>query len=352
MSRYNYETKQSIEALKDITSNFARMSRVKDNPEVIIFACKFWNDDKDGFRKLIEAALVRKPELITQFKGKNGLKVKDEYIRLAVLTDPMVMASMNKEMKDKIDSKLFIEAFVKNPLVLTVKDLDCLKTRFKRIITVKGKDSKVEEKEVSSSLRTECLKAIRLSEGVSKYHQGYDDMALTISRQLDKSKNFQKTKYSPELLKNFATLVNSMIKKKNQKLRAVTVDAWLVNKGKPMYKAVRTSAEENSELEGLLADLPTAMLPEKLVERLIIAGVKINPDLFAHLAEYGLAKYIDSPTIKYNVYKSLKKHGMLKKASEYLDECDIAKSKNKLNGAEKREKARKEKEAEEKTLEA
>lgn len=350
MAKYNLETKEGIEALKNIKDQKTRERLVKRNPEVVVYACKYWNDNKDNFNVLVDIALNKKPEVITMFKGKNGLYVNQKNIQKAVLADPMVIAKLSDELKAQITPELFIEAFVKNPLVLSIKELPCLKHRYTRNVVVEEK-GQIVEKKISTTLRTECLKAIRINEGVSTYHKGYDDIALTIAHGLEKSKTYQHNKYSADLLKEFATLMNAMIKKGNQKLRAVSPEAWLTNNGKPMYKAVRKSAKKDSELEGLLADLPTARLPEKIVKRLVVAAVKSNPEVYLHLKEYGLERYVDDATVKYNVFKSLKKHGMLKQKERFLKEEDIQKASNKLAGAEKRKQAKKQQETTEPTNE-
>lgn len=339
MAKYNLETKDGIEALKNIKDQKTRERMVKRNPEVVVYACKYWSEDKVNFSKLVDIALKIKPEVITMFKDKNGLYINNKNLQNAILADPMVIAKLSDELKDQVTADMFIDAFIRNPLVLSIKDLPCLKHRFSRVVEVMDKGQTVIKK-LSTTVRTECLKAIRLSEGVSNYHKGYDDIALVIANGLNNSKSFQSKKYSAELLKEFATLMNAMIKKENQKLRAVSPEAWLTNNGKPMYKAVRKSAKKNSQLEGLLADLPTARLPEKVVKRLVIAAVKTNPEIYLHLTEYGLSRYVDDATVKYNVFKSLKKHGMLKQKDRFLSEEDSQKASNKLAGAEKRKKAK------------
>ncbi len=332
--KYDLTTKKGIEKLKTIKNPRLQKKIISKQPEVILYASKYWCEGKD-FKTLVFEALVRKPELILGFKDQYGLMVNYENVKMAVLTDPMIMSKMNDDMKSIVTVDLFINAFIKNPLVLTIKDLPCLKSRLSRNIIV-VEDGKQVTKKLSTTLRTECLKAIRLSESVSHYHAGYDDLALQIAEQLKDSRSFQNTKYSTELLGNFATLMNAMIKKSNQKLRACSVDAWRVNNGKPMYKAVRTSAKKNSELEGLITDMPTNMLPEKIVKKLVIQAVLTNPEFYLKLSEYGFERYVEDGTVKYNVYKSLKKHGMLKQSDRFLREEDVKKAKNKTAGVEKR----------------
>ena len=344
--KVDLQTKEGIEKLEKVKGYNARSRIVKKYPEVILYTAKSWSKEKADFKKLVFEALVRKPEIITGFKGKDGLFVSYEFVKMAVLADPMVITKMNDEMRGLITPELFIEAFAKNPLVLTIKDLDVLKYKFIREIEVYEKTTanKVKQKTkiIVTSLRTECLKAIRLSENISRYHEGYDDIALDIAKKLNQSKEYQNKKYSSELLSNFATLMNSLIKKENQQLRAVSAEAWLVNNGKPMYKAMRTSSKKDSELEGLISDMPTSLIPEKVVKKLIITAVKTNPEFYLKLKEYGFGNYVDNVTVKYNVYKSLKKHGMLKQVERYLDEKDVIKSKNKLDGVDKRKKAKQE----------
>lgn len=287
------------------------------------------------FDKLVHMALRLKPEIILNFKGKDGLVLSRNYITTAILQDPMVIAKMNDELRSFIDKELFVLAFARNPLVLSIKDLAILNKRLSREVTVVEDDKEVTKK-VTTTLRTECLKAIRLNEGTSVYHKGYDDIAIVLAKLLKSSKHYQANKYNAELLQNFATLMNALIKKKDQKLRAVSADAWLVNNGKPMYKAIRTSAKKDSELEGLITDMPTEMLPKKVIKKLIIAAIKVNPEYYLKLESYGFGEYVDDVTIKYNVYKSLKQHGMLRKVGVYLDEKSATKAKNKLEGVKKR----------------
>lgn len=345
--KVDLQTKEGIEILEKVKDYNSRSKIVKKCPEVILYTAKTWSKQKDEFKTLVFEALVRKPEIILGFKGKDGLVISYEFVKMAVLAEPMIISKMNDEMRGLITPELFIEAFVKNPLVLSIKDLHVLKHKFVREIEVtelSKETNKIETKtkKLVTSLRTECLKAVRLSENVSRYHKGYDDLALDIAQRLNKSKEFQNKKYSAELLSNFATLMNALIKKENQQLRAVSAEAWLVNNGKPMYKAMRTSSKKNSELEGLISDMPTSLLPEKVVKKLIITAVLTNPEFYLKLEEYGFGSYKDDVTVKYNVYKSLKRHGMLKQVQNYLNEEDTKKSKNKLNGVDKRKKAKKE----------
>ena len=348
--KIDLKTKEGIEKLEKVEGYFARKKIVKKHPEVVLYTAKSWSKQKTEFKKLVFEALVRKPEIITGFKGKDGLYVSYDFVKMAVLSDPMVIAKMNDEMRELITPELFIEAFAKNPLVLSIKDLKVLKHRFVREVQVYEKSKEADtpadlvNKKITTNLRTECLKAIRLSENISRYHEGYDDIALDIAKKLKKSKEYQNKKYSSELLGNFATLMNSLIKKENQQLRAVSAQAWLVNNGKPMYKAMRTSSKKDSELEGLISDMPTSLLPEKVVKKLIITAVLTNPEFYLKLDEYGFGDYVDDATVKYNVYKSLKKHGMLKQVENFLDEEDATKSKNKLSGVAKRKKTKQEKE--------
>lgn len=352
--KIDLKTKQGIEKLEKVSDFNARKRIVKKCPEVVLYTAKSWSKQKEDFKNLVFEALVRKPEIITGFKGKDGLVVSYEYVKMAVLSDPMVIAKMNDEMRELITPELFIEAFVKNPLVLSIKDLKVLKHKVEREVKVyeKSKDAngkpELVDKKIKTSLRNECLKAIRLSECTSRYHEGYDDFALEIAKKLNASKEYKMKRYSSELLSNFATLMNAMIKKENQQLRAVSAEAWLVNKGKPMYKAMRTSSKKDSDLEGLISDMPTSLLPEKVVKKLIITAVLTNPEFYLKLGEYGFANYADDATVKYNVYKSLKKHGMLKKVENYLDQDDIKKSKGKLTGVEKRQNAKKQPKVQEK----
>lgn len=333
--KINLETKSGIESLKNVTSNSKKRNLVKKNPEVVLYAGKYWSKDEENFKKLVHFALTLKPEIIINFKGKDGLVASKEFVETALLSDPMIVTKMNDELREFIDDKMFIRAFVKNPLILSVKDLKILKHRYSRKVSVIEDDKQVEKK-VTTTLRTECLKAIRLSEGTSKYHEGYDDIAFAMAKMLKASREFQGKKYSTELLQNFATLMNAMIKKQNQKLRVVSAEAWLVNNGKPMYKAIRSSAKQDSSLEGLITDMPTELLPAKVIKKLIVAAVLTNPEYYLKLDEYGFGKYKDDNTVKYNVYKSLKKHGKLKQIDNYLDEQSAQKAKNRYNGIQKR----------------
>lgn len=333
--KINLSTKTGIESLKDVTSFAKRKRLVKKSPEVVLYAGKYWSKDEKDFEELVKYALSLKPEIIVNFKGKDGLVITDQFVETALLADPMVVAKMNDELKEFINDNMFIRAFIKNPLILSVKDLKVLKHRYSRNV-VEMEDGKEVTKKVTTTLRTECLKAIRLAEGTSKYNEKYDSLAMGIARLLKQSREYQGKKYSTELLQNFATLMNAMIKKENQKLRAVSADAWLVNNGKPMYKAIRSSAKQNSSLEGLITDMPTELLPAKVIKKLIVAAVKTNPEYYLKLDEYGFGQYKDDVTVKYNVYKSLKKHGKLKQVSNYLDEKSIQKAKNRYNGIQKR----------------
>ena len=339
-------SKKGIEALANVKDPMARKRLVRKYPEVIIYACKYWYKPLESyqFSNLVKLALSLKPELITNFKGKNGLVPTLDYIKLAIQTNPMVMAQFSKEMKEQIQMDMFIDAFVENPLVLTIPGITCLKDTIFRTVKVDDHGQEVEKK-IRTTLRTECLKAIRLSEGVSRFHKGYDNFALHIAKKLQKSKSFQKNKYSPELLKNFATLMNVMIKKKNQNLRVIPKEAWLVNNGKPAYKATRDSVKDNSELGGLLGDFPE--FDEEFTKRLIIVAIKVNPNVYLDLNKYGLGKYQIDATVQYNVLKSLKKHGMLKKANEFLSEDALNKAQSKLKAQAKIKEAR---EQEEKTM--
>lgn len=327
-------TKEGIDSLQNITSFEDRKAVVLNQPEVVLYAAKFWDKQEADFEQLVKLALQKSPEIIISFKGKNGLVANRDFVETAVLADPMVITKLNAELKGFIDDKMFIKAFIKNPMILSLTDLDVLKHRYARKVTV-IENGKVTERRIVTSLRNECLKAIRLCEGSSVYHEGFDDFAKVISKGLQQSRDYQSKKYSTELLQNFATLMNAMIKKGNQKLRAVSAEAWLVNNGKPMYKAIRMSAKEDSSLEGLIADMPTELFPKKVIKKLIIAAILTNPEYYLKLEEYGFKEYKDDSTVKYNVYKSLKRHGMLTLVQNYLDEKTASRAKHRLDGVAK-----------------
>lgn len=336
----NLETKEAIEKLASITDFEQQKKLVEKNPSVIIYASRFWHN-APNFAFLVRKALKKNPELILNFKNNHGLFIDEQNIETAVLSDPMIMFRFSYGMKKLISPEMFVKAFAKNPVVLTVKNLPCLDFRFKVEFDIEQGGEKV-HKVFYQKLRTECLKAIRLSEGVSVYHEKYDDLAKAISKQIERYKNsFDKNKFDEKLLIKCATLMNVMIKKNNQQLRMVSPKAWLVNNGKPMYKAIRESAKKDSELEGLIEDMPTAMIQEKTTKKLIIQAILVNPEFYLKLDDYGMGKYKDDGTIKYNVYKSLKKHGMLRQYESFLTDTDFKKAKTKLQAVEKKKQDKK-----------
>lgn len=347
-------TKEGIEKLSKIQNYNTQKKLIAKNPEIILYASKYWSDNKSKFEKLVQYAIVKKPEIILNFNDKNGLDVNGVYVRLAVMSDPMIIAKLPQEVQDEyITKEVFVNAFVKNPLILSIKGVKVIKSKVSNVVVDYVKNEETGEtdsvtKVVTTTLRTELLKAIRLYEGVSKYHEGYDDYAYEVAQKMQKNKKKSDEMIDGKLLENFATLMNVMIKKDNQQLRVCTAKQWLVNNGKPMYKAVRKSAKKDSQLEGLLGDMPTDSLPEKTIKKLIIAAVKSNPDEYLKLDEYGLGRFIEDPTIKYNVYKSIKKHGLMSLVNGYLFEEDIQKAKNKLEGVKKRKLTRQSKENEDK----
>lgn len=314
MVKVNLSSKENIKRLSEVKDHRKRVKLVQAVPETVLYANKYWNDNKEKFSELVTIALKKNPEIITMFKGKDGLVADRSHLRTAVLTDPTIIKKLPKELKHLMSDGLFIEAFIRNPIVLTF-DTEPTKKR-------SGYGSK--------TWRT-CLKAIRLFEGTSTFRKDYDEEALRIAKRLKESKGYQQNKFAPELLQTAATLMNVMIKKRDQRLRACSADAWKVNKNKSLYKAVRTSVRKDSELEDLISDIPTKLLEPKVVKRMVIVAITVNPEIYFKLKEYGLGEYREDNTVKYNVLKSLKKHRLLYKAQEYLSEDDIQKGILKLN---------------------
>lgn len=313
-------TNEQIKLLSEVKTYNDRLLVIKKCPFVFPYMIKHWNDNKSELDELAYAAVEYLPDNITKL-GKGSIVPNEELVEMAMVSDPMVVFKFDDNLKSFISQELFLSCFAINPLIL-LADLDILKSKIVRRVNVSTKDGIV-EKVLKSTVRTECLKAIRLAEKVSRYHPGYDDFALSIAKEIATSSLFSKNKSKEEMIVKIPTVVNAMIKKQDQNLRACPVTTWKLNNNKTLYAALRESVKADSELEGLLGDIPTKLLPVKVAKKAVAVAITGDPEVYTKLDEYGLGAWRNDAYIKYVAYKSCQKHKRMDIIEAEFNEKDI-----------------------------
>src|SRR5574344_688113 len=295
-------TGELIEKYKSIKDFSDREKLISTMPFVFPYVISSWKDDKQ-VEKLVNDAVELRPENITKL-GKAGILPTENLVKTAVLKEPLVIFKINEDLKNLITKEIFIDAFIKNPLILTS---DC--KALKEHITRSFFDERLGiDKEISTTLRTECLKAIRLAEGVSRFHEGYDDFAVEIANKLIGSKSFKTYKMSDVILTKIPTVVNAMIKKHSPILRACPVETWKLNGNKTLYSVSRESAKVNSDIYDILADITLGLISPKVVKNSVLKAIAVNPKFYLRLDELGLGQYMQDQTVQFAFYKSCKKN--------------------------------------------
>src|SRR5574344_772452 len=143
-------TGELIEKYKSIKDFSDREKLISTMPFVFPYVISSWKDDKQ-VEKLVNDAVELRPENITKL-GKAGILPTENLVKTAVLKEPLVIFKINEDLKNLITKENFNRLFFDERLGI--------------------------DKEISTTLRTECLKASRLAEGGSRFHEGYDDFAV------------------------------------------------------------------------------------------------------------------------------------------------------------------------------
>ena len=283
-----------------------RLLAVQEAPYVLPMLWTNWKSDAN-IDKIVLLAIAGDANVFKQLQNKPDFVATKDYVNMAVESEPRFIFDLTDEQKDMIETNTIISAFQKNPVVLA-SNCKALKERVKLTFDVQ-ENGKVTKKEINPTIKSQLQLALRLAEGVSDYHKGYDDFALPIAEALQKSQLFGEYKNQPKVVENIPTVVNAMIKKQDQRLRCASEKTWKLYNNKVLHFAVKSSARENSQLEGIINDLPISQFDDKLVERLIVAGLKVNPKFYNQLSSVELAKYKSSSKVKKAYLQSLISHG-------------------------------------------
>lgn len=335
LSKESIKTKtlqfEELEKIKKIEDFDKRYVILKKYPFVLPYILNTWKTDTK-LKDLIKVAVENEPENILKL-SRGGIYVTKELVNLAVKLDPLVIFKLDEEQNEMVSKEAFIEAFTNNPVVL-VSDCPVLKEKIRRKVNVYDKDEeKIVEREISSALRTECLKAIRLAEKVSVYHKGYDDFASQIAEKLKASPRFASYKNDEQIYSKIPTVVNVMIKKEIQGLRGFRAENWKLNRNKTLYSAVRNSVKPNSKLVDLLGDIPFDDMDDKIAEKAICNAIKIEPKTFLNLKKYSLDNFQKDAFVQYTAFKYCKKYKdeeTWKKTCEMLTKKEIKEAESKI----------------------
>ena len=200
-------TNEEIERLREVKSSAEREKIIRRTPYVLPYVLNSWSDDKN-ITKIVKLAIKLMPENVTKL-GKGNVVPTKEFVNLALEQNPSVVFDMNEQLKSMIDINSFVKAFANDPEICAC-NAPVLKKKIIRNIEV-HRNGKLQELKYVSSVRNECLKAIRIAMGVSKQHQGYDDFAVEIAKQLKQNKVLEKYQTKDKMATKLATVVNSLI---------------------------------------------------------------------------------------------------------------------------------------------
>ena len=273
------------------------------------------------------------PENVTRL-GKGNIVPTSAYVNIAVETKPSVIFELNDELKSLVTKSAFINAFTKDPEICA-SNAPALKQYIARNIVV-FKNDKLKEIKYKSTVRNECLKAIRIAMGVSRVHEGYDDFAEEIAEKLVKNKVFEKYQTKDKMATKIPTVVNSLIKNQDIRIYAMPVEVWKLNNYKPLYLAVRESLKKNSKINGVLEFIPFDLLPEKVTRKVVAEALKKDPKVWSELEQYNLEYLKDNAFIQYVAYASCKKHKCLDIIEDELSSKEKLTAENKIQGIVKR----------------
>lgn len=325
-------TKQEIDNLRAVKSSDERIKIIKKNPFVLPYVLNAWADD-NNINNIVKTAIKLMPENVTKL-GKGNIMPTSSYVNLAVETKPSVIFDLSDDLKSKITKNAFFNAFTKDPEICA-SNAPVLKDYVVRNIIVFRKN-KMKEIKYKSTVRNECLKAIRIAMGVSTVHEGYDDFAELIAEKLEKNKVFDKYQTKDKMATQIPTVVNSLIKNQDVRIYAMPVEVWKLNNYKTLYLAVRESLKKNSKINGVLEFIPFDLLPEKVTKKVVASALKKDPKIWTELEQYNLEYLKDDTFIQYVAYASCKKHKCLDIIESELSAKEKLTAENKIAGVVKR----------------
>ncbi|MGN1221854.1 MAG: hypothetical protein ACI4TT_01305, partial [Christensenellales bacterium] len=282
---------------------------------------------------IVKLAIKLMPENVTKL-GKGNVVPTKEFVNLALEQKPSVVFDMNEQLKSMIDINSFVKAFAKDPEICAC-NAPVLKKKIIRDIEV-YRNGKLQELKYVSSVRNECLKAIRIAMGVSKQHQGYDDFAVEIAKQLKQNKVLEKYQTKDKMATKLATVVNSLIKNQDVRIYAMPVEVWKLNNYKTLYLAVKESVKKGSKISGILEFIPFDLLPENVTRKVVATAIKKDPQIWRELEQYNLEFLKDNPYIQYVTYDSCKKHKKMDIIEAEFSDKEKLTAENKIKGVLKR----------------
>lgn len=321
-----------VEKVKQIKGSKDRVKTIKKYPSLLPFVLRSWSDDPK-FAEIVKTGISYYPENIAKL-GKAGVVPTEELVAIAIKSKPSIIFSLNKDIKDMITKDAFFSAFVKDPDICA-SDAKVLRKVIKRKakVNIKGEE---QEKLISTTVRSECLKALRLASGVSRYHQGFDDVAIVLAEQLTKNKVLKKYNTKEILATKLPTLVNILIKTQNIKIYSLPAEVWKLNNYKTLYYVVKESFKDNSKIGDVLEYLPFDLLPEKVTKKVVALALSKDPEIWNRLADLNLEKYKNNAYIQYVEYKSCKEHKREDLIANLLTEKEIKTASSKYSGMLKR----------------
>lgn len=299
----------SKESLEQKTLTYSELKQLKTLDEAkrveIVKSAPFalpllWASWKDGanINQVVSTAIQSDPSVLKELEQKDGFVATAKNINDVVLANPMSVFDLTDEQKALISQITLTRAFEKNPIVLA-SNCPALNQEVNWSFEYEA-GSQLVTKHLSSPLKAQLQLALRIAEGVSKYRVGYCDFALGVAQKLQESEIFKQYKNQKVFVENVPTIVNAMIKQQDQRLRSCSKKTWLLNNNKVLHFAIRQSAKQDSELEGIIEDMPIQQFDKNLVERIIVAGLKTNPDFYKQLS----AKEFDGFKASKNVQKA------------------------------------------------
>lgn len=293
-------TEQEIESIKNIKNSDERLQAITEVPFALPYVLNNWASD-NNISQIVKLGVELYPNNITKL-GKGGVLPTQELVDIAVVSNPEIIFSLSDSLKNMISEKAFFSAFVKNPDVCA-SNAKVLKKVVKRKAVV-SKNGEQEEKKIATTVRSECLKALRLASGVSRYHKGYDDFAVLLAEELIANNVLKKYESAEALATKLPTIVNIMIKNQNIKLYAMPAEVWKLNNYKTLYLAVKESCKANSKIKDILEYIPFDLLPEKVTKKVVAIALQKNPQVWLKLDECNLEYLKQDGFIQYVMAKS------------------------------------------------
>lgn len=329
-------TNEEISRLRAVVDSAEREKLVKKYPYILPYVLNIWSTDR-RINTIVKKAIEAMPENVLKL-GKGKIVPTPELVNLAIAEQPNLIFEMNDELKAMISAEGFIYAFAQDPEICAC-DVPVLKKVLRDNVVVE-RGGKKYRTQVYSTVRNECLKAIRLAMGVSEYHTGFDDFASDIAEVLKYNKVLKKYQTQDKMATKLPTVVNALIKNQDIRIYAMPVEVWKLNNYKPLYLAVKESVKQNSNIRDILEFIPFDLLPENVTKKVVAMAILKRPELWCRLEQYNLEYLKEDTYIQYVTYKSCKKNNRMDIVNLYFTDEQTQKATAKYNGVIKRAQTR------------